>query len=153
MFTSIGAPQIWNGEEMGMWGADDPNCRKPLMWKEFKFDPETKNNIQPGPKTYDKVAFNQTQFDLYKKLISIRKNNPVLSTGDITFLAAEGKKLAYKRSDSTDAIIVIFNLEPTAQGFALPPNSSWIDLLTNKKVTGNSIVLKTLSAAILKKAE
>jgi glycosidase len=153
MFTTIGAPQIWNGEEMGMWGADDPNCRKPLMWKEYKFESETRNNIQPGPKTYDKVAFNQIQFDFYKKLISIRKSNPVLATGDIIFLAAEGKKLAYKRSDSKDEIIVIFNLESTTQGFALPPESSWIDLLTNKKVTGNSISLKTLSAAILKKAD
>ncbi len=153
MFTSIGAPQIYNGEEMGMWGADDPNCRKPLMWKGIKFDPETRTNIQPGPKTYDQVSFNQSQFDLYKKLIGIRKNNPVLSTGDITFLAAEGKKLAYKRSDSKDEIIVIFNLETTSQGFALPPKSNWIDLLTNKKITGNSIVLKTISAAVLKKVD
>lgn len=153
MFTSIGAPQIYNGEEMGMWGADDPNCRKPLMWKEIKFDPETRTNIQPGPKTFDQVSFNQSQFDLYKKLISIRKNNPVLSDGDMTFLAAEGKKLAYKRSDSKDEIIVIFNLEPTQQNFKLPSNSTWIDLLTNKKIKGNSISLKTLSAAVLKKVD
>ena len=123
------------------------------MWKGIKFDPETRTNIQPGPKTYDQVSFNQSQFDLYKKLIGIRKNNPVLSTGDITFLAAEGKKLAYKRSDSKDEIIVIFNLETTSQGFALPPKSNWIDLLTNKKITGNSIVLKTISAAVLKKVD
>ncbi|MFA5972042.1 MAG: alpha-amylase family glycosyl hydrolase [Lentimicrobiaceae bacterium] len=153
LFTSIGAPQIWNGEEMGMWGADDPNCRKPLMWKEYKFDPETRNNFQPGPKTYDKVIFNQSQFDFYKKLIKIRKNNPVLATGDLTFLAAEGKRLAYKRSDMKDEIIVIFNLESTTQSFSLPQNTSWIDLLTNKKITTHSITLKKLSAAILKKSE
>jgi len=153
MFTSIGAPQIWNGEEMGMWGADDPNCRKPLMWKELKFDPETRNNIQPGPKTYDKVEFNQVQFDFYKKLISIRKSNPVLANGNIQFLAAEGKKLAYMRYDSKDQIIVIFNLEKTPQTFALPPKSTWIDLLANKNIKGNTIVLKSLSAVILKKSE
>ena len=153
LFTSIGAPQIWNGEEMGMWGADDPNCRKPLMWKEYKFDLETRNNIQPGPKTYDKVAFNQSQFDFYKKLIKIRKNNPVLATGDLTFLAAEGKRLAYKRYDMKDEIIVIFNLESTTQSFSLPQNTTWINLLTNKKITTHSITLKKLSAAILKKSE
>jgi cyclomaltodextrinase len=152
LFTTIGAPQIWNGEEMGMWGADDPNCRKPLMWKEIKFDPETRNNIQPGPKTYDKVEFNQSQFDLYKKLIGIRKSNPVLSTGDIEFLVTEGKKFAYERFDTKDEIIVLFNLEPTKQSFTLTQNSTWIDLLTNKKIKGDSIVLKTLSAAVLKKA-
>jgi len=151
MFTTIGAPQIWNGEEMGMWGADDPNCRKPLMWKEIKFEPETRNNIQPGKKTYDKVEFNQTQFDFYKKLILIRKSNPVLSTGDLKFITAKGKKLTYSRFDSKDEIIVCFNLEPTTQEFDLPQKSTWIDLLTNKKFSGDKIKLKTLTAAVLKR--
>lgn len=151
LFTSIGAPQIWNGEEMGMWGADDPNCRKPLMWKELAFDPETRSNIHPGAKTYDKVEFNQAQFDFYKKLINIRKNNPVLSTGDIKFLTTDGKKLAYKRFDSKNEIIVLFNLDPVKQKFSLPQKSTWVDLLTNKKIKGNSISLKSLSAAVLKR--
>ena len=151
MFTTIGAPQIWNGEEMGMWGADDPNCRKPLMWKEINFDPETRNNIQPGKKTYDKVEFNQVQFDFYKKLINIRKSNPVLSTGDLKFLTAKGKMLTYSRFDSKDEIIVCFNLEPTAQEFVLTKKSTWIDLLTNKKFSGDKIKLKTLTAAVLKR--
>jgi cyclomaltodextrinase len=151
LFTSIGAPQIWNGEEMGMWGADDPNCRKPLMWKEFKFDPETRNNIQPVEKTYDKVAFNQVQFDFYKKLINIRRSNPVLVDGEIQFLAAEGKKLAYKRYNSKEEIIVIFNLEKSQQKFMLPQKSAYIDLLTNKKISGNTIMLLPLKAVVLKK--
>ncbi len=151
LFTSIGAPQIWNGEEMGMWGADDPNCRKPLMWKEFKFDPETRNNIQPGTKTYDEVSFNQAQFDFYKKLINIRKSNPVLSTGDIKFLITDGKKLAYSRSDSKDEIIVLFNLEPTQQNFKLPSKSNWIDLITNKKMKGNSIKLENIVGSCVEK--
>ena len=153
LFTIVGAPQIWNGEEMGMWGADDPNCRKPLMWKEYKFNPETRNNIQPGKKVYDPVAFNQAQFDLYKKLISIRKNNPVLNTGDFKFLVTDGKKLSYSRSEGNDEIIVMFNLEKDQQKFALPLNTGWTDLMTNKKVTGNSIVLKPLTAVILKKSK
>jgi len=151
LFTTIGAPQIWNGEEMGMWGADDPNPRKPLMWKELKFDPETRTNIQPGKKTYDKVAFNQSQFDFYKKLINIRKSNPVLSSGDFLWMAATGKTLVYKRFDTKDEIIVIFNLESAQQSFTVPKDASWTDLLNNKKVTGNSIVVKSLSAAVLKK--
>jgi len=153
LFTNVGAPQIWNGEEMGMWGADDPNCRKPLMWKEYKFNPETRNNIQAGKKAYDQVAFNQSQFDLYKKLISIRKNNPVLSTGDFNFLVTDGKKLSYSRSQGNDEIIVMFNLEPSQQKFSLPQNSVFTDLMTNKKVTGNSIMLKPLTAIILKKTK
>ncbi len=153
LFTSIGAPQVWNGEEMGMWGADDPNCRKPLMWKDCSFEPETRNNVQPGPKTYDKVEFNQSQFDFYKKLIRIRKTNPVLATGDIKFLDTKGRRLEYKRFDTKSEILVFFNLEATTQQFSLPSKASFTDLLTNNKVSGGRLTLKPLTAAILKRSE
>jgi glycosidase len=153
LFTTIGAPDIWNGEEMGMWGADDPHCRKPLWWKEFTFEPETRNNFQPGEKTYDPVGFNQEQFSWYKELIRIRKENPVLATGDIGFLAAEGKKLTYKRFNADNEIIVAFNLEPTAQAFDLPGGNSYVDLLTNRKIKGSQLTLDPLTAAVLKKVK
>lgn len=34
-FTSIGAPMVWYGDEVGMWGADDPHCRKPMLWDDL----------------------------------------------------------------------------------------------------------------------
>jgi len=150
-FTSIGAPNIWNGDEMGMWGSDDPDPRKPLWWKEFKFDPETRTNIQNIPKTYDQVGFNQQHFDFYKKLIAIRKSNPVLSSGEIAFIKAEGKTLAYKRYDKDHEIIVLFNLESTKKVFELPASSSYTNLLTNTTVKTKTISLAPLTAAILKK--
>ena len=151
LFTSVGAPQVWNGEEMGMWGADDPNCRKPLCWKELKFDPETRTNFQPGTKTYDEIGFDQSQYDFYKKLIHIRNSNAVLSWGDIKFLITDGKKLAYQRSVGNESIVVLFNLESEAQLFSLPTQSTWIDLLTDQKFEGDSFKLRPLEAAVLKR--
>ena len=150
-FTSIGSPNIWNGDEMGMWGSDDPDCRKPLWWKEFKFDPETRTNFQPGQKTYDKVEFNQQHFEYYKKLIRIRKENPVLSFGMLDFIKANGKTLAYKRHDNDHEIIVLFNLDSTKKDFALSDKNSYTNLLTNTSFKSKSISLAPLSAAILRK--
>jgi len=150
LFTSIGSPQIWNGEEMGMWGADDPHCRKPLMWKGFSFEKETRNNYQPGEKSYDPIAFNQQHFNWYKKLIAIRKRNPALSDGKLDFIITEGKKLGYKRYDDVNELIVLFNLENKKETFILP-SAKYIDLLSNRIFTGKNIVLNTLSAAVLKK--
>lgn len=151
LFTTVGAPHIWNGEEMGMWGADDPHDRKPLMWKEFIFENETRNNYQPGEKQFDMVAFDQQQFNWYKKLIAIRKNNPLLSTGDITFLQTEGKKLAYKRADEKGEIIVLFNLENAKQEFDIPVGATYEDLLSTKIVKGSKTYLAPLTAMVLKK--
>jgi cyclomaltodextrinase / maltogenic alpha-amylase / neopullulanase len=151
LFTSIGAPQIWNGEEMGMWGADDPHCRKPLCWKELKFEPETRNNYQSDKSTFDTIRFNTQQFNWYKKLIAIRTQNPVLSSGKIAFLRAEGKKLVYKRFDDNNEIIIMFNLETSNQNFSLPEKVTYRDLITNNLVSGNNITLQPLSALVLKK--
>lgn len=150
LFTTVGAPQVWNGEEMGMWGGDDPDCRKPLWWKEYQFDPETRTNYQPGPKLYDTVGFNQQQFDFYKKLIRIRKSNPVLNSGKFEFLLAEGSKLAYSRTLGKEVILVMINAGETPQTFALPGKQSWTDLLNEKSVVGNSLTLNSSSALILK---
>jgi len=30
--TYLGSPMVYYGDEYGMWGADDPTCRKPLPW-------------------------------------------------------------------------------------------------------------------------
>jgi len=149
-FTNVGAPQIWNGEEMGMWGDDDPGCRKPLWWKEMKFQPETRTNFQPVPKTYDETGFNQDVFDFYKKLIQIRKANPVLVDGDIAFLTTENKKLMYKRFTDKDEIFVIINADKQAQTFELPRDGKYGDLLTQKELNGKSVNVEPLSAMILK---
>ena len=150
LFTTIGAPQIWNGEEMGMWGADDPFGRKPLWWKELKFEPENRNNISNKKPDYDKVAFNQNTFNLYKKLIKIRKDNPALVEGELDFIYAQSNMLAYKRYTNNNEIIVLFNLESNSRTFNVP-ESSYIDLLTGQLHSCNNIRVKSLSAMILKK--
>lgn len=38
--TYIGAPMIYYGDELGMWGATDPYCRKPMLWDQYRFDLE-----------------------------------------------------------------------------------------------------------------
>lgn len=30
--TYLGSPMMYYGDEVGMWGADDPTCRKPMPW-------------------------------------------------------------------------------------------------------------------------
>ncbi len=110
-FTYIGAPHIWAGDEMGMWGADDPNCRKPLIWQEYTFEPETTHPLGL-PRPTDSVAFNQELFSFYQRLIQLRKDNPVLVHGDIRFIELEEAQevLAYSRYKNGMEAIVVFNI-------------------------------------------
>jgi cyclomaltodextrinase / maltogenic alpha-amylase / neopullulanase len=149
-FTTTGAPSIYYGEEAGVWGGDDPDDRKPLWWKGMSFDDETRTNVQPGPKQFDKVGFNQDLFDFYRKVASIRNGNSVLSTGKFEWLTTKGKMLSYRRYDDKHEVVVLFNLEKDKRKFPIP-DGNYVDLLTNRKVKGSEMELGQMSAAVLKK--
>lgn len=150
-FTSYGAPHIWNGEEMGMWGADDPYQRKPLMWPEFTFEGETKNNIQYLSSERDEVKFNAEHFKFYQQLIGIRKREKVLTDGELVWHVTKGKTLSYYRIEGEDKILVAFNV--SNQVVALPvEQKQFLDVMSNKKikVTNKQIEIAPMSGLILK---
>ena len=111
--TMPGAPQIYYGDEAGMWGGDDPDDRKPMVWKELQYDDE-KADPFGRERPVDEVSFDENLFNWYKKMISIRENNEVLSLGDIDFFSIDESKevLGYKRSMENENIWVIINNGP-----------------------------------------
>lgn len=150
-FTIPGAPHIWNGEEMGMWGADDPHCRKPLMWPEFAFEAERIENFQEGTNTHEVVSFNREHFEYYQKLIKIRNENPVLNSSNIEFLVAEGKVLSYTRKDAETEIMIIFNAGDDPYTFQIPEESIWTNLLDDSQISSDYRA-NPLSCAVLKRS-
>ncbi len=130
-FTYVGAPHIWAGDEMGMWGSDDPSNRKPLIWPEYVFE---KERIHPysDALTEDEVLFDNAIFDLYRQLTAIRRQHKVLSTGAIQFIVTDNERqlLAYTRYDGNNEVLVAFNTSEAEQSLALPAqhNGVYIDL-------------------------
>jgi len=108
--TLPGAPMIYYGDEVGMWGGDDPDCRKPMVWKELNYESETAHpSGKYRPK--DEVSFNTDLFNWYKKLITIRKENSSLSVGEIKFFLTEKNNniLGYKRNFENKTIWILVN--------------------------------------------
>lgn len=120
-YTYVGAPHIWAGDEMGMWGADDPGCRKPLIWPELSFQPETTHPLGLS-RPVDSVLFNTTVFNWHKQLIQLRKTHPVLSSGKLEFLTVDENPdfLAYRRYDDSTEVIVAFNIGEQAADAIIP---------------------------------
>ena len=110
-FTFIGAPQIWNGEEVGMWGADDPDCRKPLVWDDLSYEDE-RVAFDPAKSRPDDVVKPDTALkSFYIRLCRMRKANPALVYGDLNFTVADDKNmiLAYERTLGNEEVEAIFN--------------------------------------------
>ena len=55
--TYIGAPMIYYGDEAGMWGANDPCCRKPMVWEDLQYESESRLPVQSKRKKIDEVQF------------------------------------------------------------------------------------------------
>lgn len=135
-YTFFGAPHIWNGDEMGMWGGDDPDCRKPLIWPDIDFADETIHPTKDQLSTSDKVTFNHALHTFYKKIIALRNREAVLRNGELEFILADDKKqlLGYRRYNDNDEIIVLFNLSAIATNanFKTKNSDGYADIFSNK---------------------
>jgi cyclomaltodextrinase len=121
-FTYIGAPHIWAGDEMGMWGAASPHNRKPLIWPEYAFENESGHPLRTARKS-DAVTFNQELFEYYQFLVKLRRANPVLSTGEIEFHEQDNSKrlLSYRRYNNVgESAYIVFNTGSDRQQIILP---------------------------------
>jgi glycosidase len=131
--TYVGAPMVYYGDEVGMWGANDPDCRKPMVWSEMKYEDEVYLPNQTKKVNLDKVEVNDDLLEHYKKLIRIRNENLALQLGDYeTILANDKKKLyAFSRTYNGEKIIVVLNNSGKGQKTEIKTTGTtkWIDLL------------------------
>ncbi len=100
--TYIGAPMIYYGDEIGMEGGKDPDCRRCMPWS--------------------KKEWNEGLLKHYKDLIALRNELPALRRGSYTTLLADPKKdiIAFERRFGPDVVIIAINKKKTAASVTLP---------------------------------
>jgi glycosidase len=160
-FTFIGAPQIYYGEEVGMWGADDPDCRKPMVWDDITYEDERAAFDPAKKRPVDVVSPDTVLRSFYSKLCSMRKENPVLVYGDLTFTVADDQRmiLAYERKMGDDEIVIAFNRSDSLRIVNVPvrTDGEYEDILSEKSYSCHSnnekvkISLQPLSGIVLRK--
>jgi len=116
-FTYVGAPHVWNGDEVGMWGGDDPDERKPIVWADLTYDDETTHPFG-RPRHRDPVVPDTALFRVYKELIALRKQHLRLFVdGTLNWLLTDDARsvLIYDRVLGDQRAIVAFNASDEAQ--------------------------------------
>jgi glycosidase len=146
-FLAPGAPYIYYGDEVGMWGADDPDCRKPMLWPDLKYDDEQAHPLGLN-RPVDKVAPDLEQFRFYQELVALRKRHAALRRGDFKVLLTENatRIFAFRRNLGGTSVIAVFNASDSdvsvaPESLELKSFKGWSPLLKQGRVewTGLSI--------------
>lgn len=133
--TYVGAPMMYYGDEAGVWGASDPDERKPMLWADLKYDDEVSHPFG-ARRPRDENVFNADLFHYYKELIRIRKEHPALMLGDFQSLVVDDEKsiYAFERNYDEQKVIVVVNNSERIQPLQLDvAGKQWMDLLTGDR--------------------
>lgn len=131
--TYVGAPMIYYGDEAGMWGADDPDERKPMLWADMKYANEASHPFG-AQRPNDKNQFNSDLFQHYAALAAIRGKSNALMLGDMQTVFTDDEKdsFGFMRTFGSDKMLVLVNNSRAEQTFDLLP----VDSMKWKNVFG-----------------
>lgn len=101
IFTYPGAPSIFYGDEVGLQGGKDPDCRQAFPWEPSKWEHGLRDHI--------------------RKLISLRKRSRALRRGELRFLSLVGspRACAFSRTTERDAAVAVFNASAVPASLAV----------------------------------
>jgi glycosidase len=101
LFCFPGAPAIYYGDEIGLKGGKDPDCRRAFPWDEERWDHDLRNYIQ--------------------QLISLRRKTASLRRGDVNFIACPTNGIvAMARTLQGSSTLMVFNATEKSIDFRLP---------------------------------
>jgi cyclomaltodextrinase len=129
-FTFPGSPMIYYGDEVGMWGADDPNNRKPMLWSDLMpyDDPE--------------LVIHEGLFEWHRRLAAARARFAALRSGHLlaVFADDEAGVAVYARAAGRERVYVAFNRSNESRSVDLPSEAGgmrdWLSADQAEVVTG-----------------
>ncbi len=103
LFAFPGAPAIYYGDEVGLEGGEDPDCRRCFPW--------------------ERVRAGHPLLRGFRQLVALRKRHPALRHGQPAFLFAQGRALVWKRALPEEEVLLVLNAGPQEANVPLGPGS------------------------------
>jgi len=116
MMCYPGAPCIYYGDEIGMVGGKDPDCRRSFPW--------------------DERQWNHGLRDYLRRCIALRKAHPALRRGDFRRLYAQGNVYAFARQLGQETLIGVLNVGREPWALDVPLNGLLPDRMMLEGVWG-----------------
>ncbi len=101
LFTLPGAPCVYYGDEIGLEGGADPDCRRSFPWDESSWDHVLRDHV--------------------RRLAALRHAHPALRRGSFRALLAANDVAAWAREDGRgDVVVAAFNVSREDRRVDLP---------------------------------
>lgn len=117
LFSFPSAPAIYYGDEIGLEGGEDPDCRRTFPWDESRWDAGLR--------------------EAFRTLIRIRREEPALSAGEPRFIAAQDRLVCLARTHQGEEVLAVLNAGDRDVHFSLP--SRYLDLVTGEPASGEVV--------------
>ncbi len=118
--TYPGAPSVYYGDEIGMEGGLDPDCRRAFPWNSELWD--------------------SAILGFYQKCISLRHAHPALRSGDFKTVYAMDDVMVYIRRLEQDQVLVAFNRSDQTRHLDVPVAEIFADGSVLKHELSNGVL-------------
>lgn len=99
--TFIGCPSVYYGDEIGLSGKQDPDCRRTMRW--------------------DPAGQDQELHDFYQRLIALREQEPALKAGTyMGLVSGSNGSYAFQRKSGNEIVLIALNNSDQEMAFTLP---------------------------------
>lgn len=136
LMTYPGVPMVWAGDEIGLEGVTGEDARRSFPWTE-------------------QDTWQHSTLETYRRLISIRRENPALVRGSLRWLYADADRIVYVRELAEHTVLVALArsagapiaLPTTAIGVHAPHDFDTLYGGTELVITSTEVVLPATGPA------
>lgn len=130
LFTMPGAPCIYYGDEVGVDGGHDPDCRRSFPW--------------------DMEFWDKDLLASAKACIALRKEQDALRRGEYRRVHAEDDMMVFARTYNDETLIIVFNASTTKKSFDYEFENTPQSLYGNPVISGKQITILPRSGVVIK---
>ncbi|UYO97760.1 glycoside hydrolase family 13 protein [Microbacterium sp. M28] len=129
--TLPGVPVVFAGDEFGLIGADGESSRTPMPWGS-ESDPEVASRL-----------------DLYRSLIGLRRDHPVLATGGLRWLHVDDGTVVFVRESADESVLVLATRDDAE--LVLPASS--VAAAEAEALFGEAVLAEASDGAVVLRAD
>lgn len=122
LMTLPGVPMIYYGDEIGLPGGNDPDCRKCMIW--------------------NRDGWNTALFSRIQYMTDLRRNHPALQNGTFRLIYTFNGLLVFERKNSEEQILIILNSRKEEKNIRIPVDMSvWENLQTHEVTSSQNGII------------